>query len=385
MWTRSRLKETAKAALHRNYWKIVLVSMILVLLGCETGGLTFHKTTYHSNEEENVREMRSGALPTGKKSIVTVRKHADSDSVTAEKAGSGETSSEEVEISFLESMYIGFVAVIVFLIIFTIVLAVILIVDIFLINPFDVGGKRFMIRSVEDVAQVKEIAYGFDHSYKNIVKVLFHRDLRVFLWTLLLIVPGIIKMYEYYMVPYILTEHPDMEYRAALEMSRDMMDGQKWKTFVLGLSFLLWHILGALTFGIVEVLYVQPYRNLTFAALYCQLRNTHVMNGVGMPVYGQEGMNGQYGVNGNTNGQYGVNGNTNGQYGINGNTNGQYGVNGSTSGQYGINGNTSGQYGINGNMNGQYGINGNMNGQYGVNGNTSGQYGINGDENGQQW
>lgn len=321
MWTRSRLKDVAKAALHRNYWKIVLVSLILVLLGCETGGITYNKTTYQSNGEENVQEIQSGALPTGKKSVVTVRKRADSDKVTVETIDGGEFSSDEVEISFWEGMFIGFVAIIVFLIIFSIVLAVILIVDIFLINPFSVGGKCFMIKSVEDVAQVKEIAYGFDHSYKNIVKVLFHRDLRVFLWALLLIVPGIIKMYEYYMVPYILTENPDMDYRAALEMSRNMMDGQKWKTFVLGLSFILWHILGTLTFGIVEVLYVQPYRNLTFAALYCQLRNTRLMNNVNMPMYGQGSMNGQYGMNGQSsmNVQYDVNG----QYGGNGNESGQ--------------------------------------------------------------
>lgn len=321
MWTRSKLKEVAKAALHRNYWKIVLVSVILVLLGCETSGVTFHQTNYQYNGGEGVREMQSGSLPTGKKSVVTVKKRADSDKVTVETIGGGEFASEEVEISFWEGMFIGFVTVIIFLIIFAIVFALILIVDIFLINPFSVGGKRFMIKSVEDVAQVKEIAYGFDHSYKNIVKVMFHRDLSIFLWSLLLIVPGIIKMYEYYMVPYILTENPDMEYKAALQMSRDMMDGNKWKTFVLGLSFILWDILGALTLGIVEILYVQPYRSLTFAALYCQLRNTRLMNNVNTPVYVQDSMNGQYGVNG----QYGMNGQygANGQYDVNGNENGQ--------------------------------------------------------------
>lgn len=315
MWTRSKLKEVAKAALHRNYWKIVLVTMILVLLGCETGGISFHKTTYQYNGEDGVQEMQSGSLPTGKKSVVTVKKRADSDKVTVETIGGGEFASEDVEISFWEGMFIGFVAVILFLIIFAVVLAVILIADIFLLNPFSVGGKRFMIKSVEDVAQVKEIAYGFDHSYKNIVKVMFHRDLSIFLWALLLIVPGIVKMYEYYMVPYILAENPDMEYKAALQMSRDMMDGNKWKTFVLGLSFILWDILGALTLGIVEILYVQPYRSLSFAALYCQLRNTRLMNNVNTPAYGQYGMNGQYG----TNGQYGMNG----QYGVNGIENGK--------------------------------------------------------------
>lgn len=301
MWTRSRLKDAAKAALHRNYWKIVLVSMVLMLLGCETGGLSFHKTVYNSRTDTESYE--SGSLPTGKRSVVTVKKRADSDKVTVETIDDGEFASKEVEISFFEGLIVGFVAVIVFLIIFAIVLAVILALDIFLINPFSVGGKRFMVKSVEDVAQVKEITYGFDHSYKNIVKVMFRTDLSIFLWSLLLIVPGIIKMYEYYMVPYILTENPDMDYRAAMQMSRDMMEGNKWKTFVLGLSFILWHMLGALTLGIVEILYVQPYRNLTFAALYCQLRNTRVMNRVEIPVYGQNDRNGYNGMNEAANGQ----------------------------------------------------------------------------------
>lgn len=324
MWTRGKLKEAAKAALHRNYWKIVLVSMILMLLGCETGGLSFHKTVRNGRTDTAVEESyESGSLPTGKRSVVSVKKRADSDKVTVETIDDGEFASEEVEISFFEGLIVGFVAVIVVLIIFAIVFAVILALDIFLINPFSVGGKRFMVKSVEDMAQVKEITYGFDHSYKNIVKVMFRMDLSIFLWTLLFIIPGIIKMYEYYMVPYILTENPDMDYRAAMQMSRDMMEGNKWKTFVLGLSFILWHILGTLTLGIVEVLYVQPYRNLTFAALYCQLRNTRAMNHVEIPIYGQYGMggtaNGQYGINGNGNGQYGMNG----QYGTNGDGNGQ--------------------------------------------------------------
>ncbi|MDE5716529.1 MAG: DUF975 family protein [Lachnospiraceae bacterium] len=316
MWTRSKLKEVAKAALHRNYWKIVLVSAILVLLGCETGGVSFHKAVYNNSAASDIEETdenEHGAA--GKKSIVTVRKRADSDRVTVETIGGGEFAAEEVEISFFESMIIGFVAATIFIFVFVIVVVLILVLCVYVINPLNVGGKRFMIKSVEDVAQVKEIAYGFDHSYKNIVKVMFQMDLRIFLWTLLFIIPGIIKKYEYYMVPYILTENPDMEYKVALEMSRDMMDGNKWKTFVLGLSFILWDILGALTFGIVEILYVQPYRSLTFAALYCQLRNTRLMNNANMPIYGQGSMNGQYGMNGayDVNGQYGTNGNEDGQ------------------------------------------------------------------------
>lgn len=274
MWTRSELKERAKEALRRNYWKIVLVTVILMLLGCEAGGYTFQKTVYQNNEEEGTQEITSGVFER-----------------------------EEVQISFSEGVFIGFIAFIVFLLIFLIFFTVILVVDIFLINPFCVGGKRFMIKSVEDVAQVKEICYGFDHSYKNIVKVMFQMDLRIFLWALLFIVPGIIKKYEYYMVPYILAENPDMEYQSALQMSRDMMYGNKWETFVLGLSFILWDILGAVTLGIAEVFYVQPYRSLTYAALYCRLKITPDTGWVGATAYEQISMNGQNGANGDEDGQ----------------------------------------------------------------------------------
>ncbi len=240
MWTRGKLKEVAKSALHRNYWKIVLVSMLLVLLGCETGGITFHKTVYKNTAGANLEESReNGDGADGSKSIVSVRRRFGSDKVTVKTIGGGEFEAEDVEIGFGKAMMIGFTAIAIFIVTFLAVLAVILAVDLLLLNPLSVGGKRFMIKSVEDVAKVKEIAYGFDHSYKNIVKVMFQMDLRIFLWTLLLIIPGIIKMYEYYMVPYILTEYPDIEYKAALQMSREMMEGNQWKTFVLGLSFIL--------------------------------------------------------------------------------------------------------------------------------------------------
>ena len=128
-----------------------------------------------------------------------------------------------------------------------------------------------MTKSVEDVAQVKEIAYGFDHSYKNVIKTMFHYDIRVALWYLLFIIPGIYKQYQYRLVPYILAEHPDMPYREVLKRSAALMCGHKWKAFLLDLSFIPWHILGLITCGIVEIFYTAPYQALTSAALYRRL------------------------------------------------------------------------------------------------------------------
>lgn len=259
MWTRVELKERAKAAMRRNYWKLVLVSALLFLLGCGTGGHSAFRMTQNTGHHTEATDAGGAAY-------------------TEEAAGTGQESedvkaaAQHYEISFMEIVVAGIMAIALFIFIFLITFVVISVVAVFLLNPLSVGGCRFMIKSVEDVAQVKEIAYGFDHSYRNVVKVLFFRDLYVFLWTLLFVIPGIVKMFQYYMVPYILTEHPDMEYRTALQLSRDMMEGNKWKTFVLGLSFILWDFFGVLTFGIGELLYVQPYRQLTFAALYCELK-----------------------------------------------------------------------------------------------------------------
>lgn len=301
MWTRAKVKEQAKAALHRNYWKIVLVASLLFLLGCGSGGYQIYQSAHHGGTESDVEESGTevDAVIEGEvaaeenpeqeqdegkpQSLISIRLKGDT--------GETETGEEQAEnynytITIMETVVVGVMGLALFVVLLFFSSAAVLLVDIFLINPLSVGGSRFMIRSVEDVAQVKEIAYGFDHSYKNIAKVLFYKELYVFLWTLVFVIPGIVKMYQYYMVPYLLAEHPDLDYRDALQMSRDMMEGNKWKTFVLGLSFLLWDFFGAVTLGVGWVLYVQPYRQLTFAALYCELKNTSVIYSAGQTVYG---------------------------------------------------------------------------------------------------
>ena len=85
-------------------------------------------------------------------------------------------------------------------------------------------------------------------------------------------IPGIIKAYEYYMVPYLLAENPNMDAKEALERSKEMMYGNKFETFVLELSFIGWDLLSGMTLGILDVLYVRPYKQLTYAALYEALK-----------------------------------------------------------------------------------------------------------------
>ena len=117
-------------------------------------------------------------------------------------------------------------------------------------------------------ANVKEVAFAYDNNYKNVAKTLFFRDLYITLWTLLFIIPGIVKSYEYRMMPYLLAENPAMPKEQAFAISKQMMDGQKWDVFVLDLSFLGWNILSIFTMGILSIFYVTPYINMTNAALY---------------------------------------------------------------------------------------------------------------------
>ena len=91
--------------------------------------------------------------------------------------------------------------------------------------------------------------------------------LRVLVGTILFIVPGIIAAYQYAMVNYIIAENPGISAREALEMSKEMMRGNKFRFFRLGLSFLGWAIVVVLTLGIAGI-WVGPYMQASFAAFY---------------------------------------------------------------------------------------------------------------------
>lgn len=91
------------------------------------------------------------------------------------------------------------------------------------------------------------------------------------LWSLLLVIPGVIKYYAYAMTPYILYEKPDMGIRDAITKSRQLMKGHKWQLFLLDLSFIGWMLLSVLTLGIA-LFYVWPYYQAARAEFYKQIK-----------------------------------------------------------------------------------------------------------------
>ena len=97
-------------------------------------------------------------------------------------------------------------------------------------------------------------------------------SLFVFLWSMLFIIPGIIKAFSYSMAPYIRADHPEYTWRQCLDESIRITNGHKMRIFLLELSFIGWYIVGALALGI-GTLWVEPYMQASLASYYESIRD----------------------------------------------------------------------------------------------------------------
>ena len=269
MWTRGELKGKGMAAFKANYWKCVLVALIVSLI---SGGLSSgsgYKSSGNATEMINEFKDRVGSGSQGTSGSgddfdiddFSFSEEKDYDSGSSSSNGSMDTTA------------IVIVMVVVFIVIL-IAMVIGMAIAAFLLNPIKVGCNRFFVKNLDEPAELGNLSRGFDGNYMNVVKVNFFRDLYLFLWALIPIAGvfiAIVKKYEYMMIPYLLADDPDMDKETAFATSKEMMDGNKWNAFVLKLSFIGWHILALFTLGILEIFYVSPYENSTLAALYERL------------------------------------------------------------------------------------------------------------------
>ena len=126
--------------------------------------------------------------------------------------------------------------------------------------------------------QVRDYKDLFSHFniYGSALSLALLEGILVALWTLLLIIPGIIARYRYAMAPFIMAENPDLTATQAINLSKQMMQGNKWRLCCLELSFIGWALLSVLTLGIGE-LFLVPYTSAARAAFYrslCDERKT---------------------------------------------------------------------------------------------------------------
>ena len=287
MWTRRELKDKGKASVKANYWKTVLVALVLTVAMVGSVTWNYSPTTIGQagSQGDPVITNESTELVLGDGGNVTLRDDGDELSISApgnDAAGQqgfsfSFTDSDEGElvdinvdpseaIAQLTPAMLAGIALTVL-----VAFALCLVVYAFILNPLQAGCRGFFTANLNRPALVRESVGTFDHGYVNCVKAMILRDVFTFLWTLLLIIPGIVKSYEYRMIPYLVADNPDMTYKEAFAESKRLMHGNKWRTFVLDLSFIGWWLLSALTLGLLAIFYVNPYYYATSAALYEEL------------------------------------------------------------------------------------------------------------------
>mgnify|MGYP001325805993 CR=1 FL=1 len=225
MKDRAQIKEIAKFQFKQRYGMSIGAALIFILLaGGESGGLTFRNNYYNLSPQFQW-------------------------------------------LSVLWGIIIG-------------IASIMFCVYIFVGAPLKVGYAHFCrciynnwITSVSDMFHRAFSDYG-----RNLGGMLW-KDLFVFLWSLLFVIPGIVKAYAYFAAPYILAEFPAVRPTDAIKISMRITDGFKAELFVLDLSFIGWFLLSGLTFGLLGILYVNPYYFTSKAGFYEELKVNAINTG----------------------------------------------------------------------------------------------------------
>lgn len=149
----------------------------------------------------------------------------------------------------------------------------------FITGAFMFGTALFFLNlSRGKEVSVDQLFEGFNHYGRTLGTYLLY-ILFVFLWTLLLIIPGIIAAYAYSQAFYILVDEPNLKPLEALRKSKKMMEGNKVKLFYLGLRFIGWLLLCVPTFGI-GLFWLMPYMQATSAKFYEDVKKNYKEDGV---------------------------------------------------------------------------------------------------------
>lgn len=238
MWTCGMLKANARQALQGRYWRSFWVTLVLALLGGGTGGVTMNY---------NINNMGS------------------SPEQTAEQVY-GMSSTMLALAPILLSVGL-------MLLVFSILWSA------FLSAPLQVGGCRYFMESRQAPSPFSTLFSVFRTPYLNVVKVQFLTNLKISVGFLLLVIPGIYWTYCYALVPYLLAENPYLTTPRAMELSKQMMYGEKIHYFVLQLSFIGWYLLCMLTLGI-GLFFLNPYTQATFAEFYAAMRAKALAQGL---------------------------------------------------------------------------------------------------------
>lgn len=237
MFIRSQLKEQAKRSIHRNLWYTIGIGVIATLL---LTGSNFIGITYDLSTTDPYLRIGLGNFDAFSLDFFTMKVSAAIASL----------------VTLFGLLYSYFIS-----------------------NPIQVGYCKYYLENRVEPSKFEVLFDMFKKGcYFNVVKIMFLKDVYTILWTFLFFIPGIYKLYQYYMIPFILAENPYMDSSDVFEMTKLLTDHQKLNIFVLELSFILWYLLVPFTCGLV-VLYLNPYTSATMAECYLFLKQKAIENG----------------------------------------------------------------------------------------------------------
>lgn len=148
-----------------------------------------------------------------------------------------------------------------------------------ILGPLVVGQAIYLIDMIEtesDGKKIELVIEGFKKSFVNSFLAILLTSIFTFLWSLLFIIPGIIKHFSYAMTPYIIADEPEIDAMAAIAKSQEMMRGHKMELFLLHFSFIGWYLLASIPMGL-GLIFLMPYVQTAVANFYVELRGKKVI------------------------------------------------------------------------------------------------------------
>lgn len=290
MWKRRVMKKRAVELLKQNYWRMVSVCFLIAVLTTAYSVSTTFLNLQIPSTEEPAEAVFTLSIPNSEAVISAVQNLAERTPLPGIFNGIVEdiaavlidlfSSTISVFFTLLRTVNTAFSEGAGPAVVFSAAgILLSFFYQIFVSNILIIGERRFFLETRNyRRTSISKIFFLYKlRCERRPAWIMFCRSLFQFFWNLT-IIGGIIKHYEYILIPYILAENPKASRREAFSLSRQLMRRNKWKFFILDLSFLGWHFLSLCTLGFLSYVFVHPYVAACRAEIYAVLRRNYVLS-----------------------------------------------------------------------------------------------------------
>ena len=292
MWKRKVMKKKARISMKQNYWRMISVCFLAAMLaGAYPSSTTFLGSQALIPSIERRVSAPFASEDTNSEVITEIVRRLFHGTFISDFMASPASFLADILVDLGSTSTSAFFSLLravnnflteswdisTFLLILGVIVS--LLYHFFISNMLLVGERRYFLEA-HSYRQAPISKIFFLYKLRCIAGpawILFCRTVFQLLWGLT-IVGGVIKYYEYRMIPFILAENPKISRRDAFFLSRQLMQHSKWKLFKMHVSFIGWKLLSLLTFGILDLVFVNPYMSASEAELYLTLRRNYVLS-----------------------------------------------------------------------------------------------------------